>query len=171
MAINNGVNYAKWSGSPFQAIDAGVQAGISRIMYDSYTLAGDLSANDTILMGGPLPRGAILSNARIKCPAMGGSCALSFGFQASTENPVGDVGVGGTILQAADTTAFFNALVVTSATNTAAKGATVGAGGAGDFYRKQIAGPGCQPVVTCSVASSGATGNKIEVEIEYIMEN
>ena len=166
-----GINYADTQDSPFEYIEGGNQAGIARKMYDKFVLTADLAANDTVLMGGPLPEGAILSNARIKTGALGGSCALSFGFQASTENPVGNVGVGGTILQAADTTAFFNNLVCSSAVNDAAAGTSVASGGAGDFYRKSIGGPGCQPVVTCNVASSSATGLAIEVEIDYIMQN
>lgn len=150
--------------------EQGKYGGKVRKMIDSYVLVGDLVANDTILMGTQLPEGAIVTNARLYVPAMGGSCALSFGWAASTEIPVGNVGVGGTVLQAADTTAFFNNFVVSSAQNVAANAQVVQSGGSGDFYMKTIAGPGCQPVVTCNVASSGATAAKVQIEIDYIIE-
>ena len=165
-----GVNATNAAASIPTLTEEGQYGGKMRKVFDSFTLTADLAANDLILMGTPLPEGALLVNARLITGALGGSCALDFGYTASNENPVGDVGVGGTVDQAADATAFFNQYVCSSAVNVAAQGTTVQAGGAGDFYMQRLAGPGCQPQIKCTVASSGATGIKIQTEIDYIVD-
>ena len=158
MATYSGVNYAKTQASPITQIDEGqYNVPVSKIL-DQFVLTADLAANDTILVGGPIPEGAIVLNAKMATGALGGSCALNFGIQAGASEPTGSP-----TAQPADATAFFSALPCSSATYASSFGNTY----IGDYYTQTAYTSQVQAVITCSVASSGATGKSIYIEIDY----
>lgn len=154
-----GVNYAKTQAQPVSQIDMGqYNAPVLKIL-DQIVLTADLGAGDTILVGGPIPQGAVVLNAKIGVPVgLGGSAAINVGIQAGAAALAG----AGTPM-AADATAFFSALPVSSATWASAVGSTY----QGDFYNQSAYTSQAQPVIACSVATSGATGKSIYIEIEY----
>lgn len=152
MSSYSGVNYAKTQASPITQIDEGQYNCPAKHILDQFVLTADLGANDTILMGGVIPEGAILLDCVVSTGALGGSAAINVGYQKSADAVV-----------AADTTAFFSALPVSSATVAKAHGSTY----EGDFYTQAALAANVQPVVTCSVASSGATGKSIMIDISY----
>ncbi len=154
----SGVNYAKTQASPITQIDEGQYNSPTLHILDQFVLTTDLVANDTILVGGPIPAGAILLEAKIGTGALGGSAAINFGYNAGAAALA-----GAQTAQAADTTAFFSALPVSSATVASARGSTY----EGDFYGQVPLTSQVQPVITCSVASSGATGKSIYVDLAY----
>ena len=157
--IYSGVQYAKTQASPITQIDEGLYNVPSLKISDSFVLTADLAANDTILMGGLLPEGAVLFNARIGVPTgLSGSAALNFGYQAGATALT-----GAPAAQAANTTAFFSSLPVSSATYASAFGNTY----QGSYYTQVALTSQVQPVITCSVATSGATGDTIYCEIDY----
>lgn len=158
MASYNGVNYAKTQASPITQVEEGQYNSPVLHILDQFVLTADLGSNDTILMGGPIPEGAVLLDAKVVTGALGGSAAINFGYQAGVAGPTGSLSA-----QAADTTAFFSALPCSSATYATAFGSTY----IGDYYTQVPLTSNVQPVITCSVASSGATGKSIMVDISY----
>jgi hypothetical protein len=154
----SGVNYAKTQASPITQIDQGQYNSPVLSIMDQFVLTADLAANDTILVGGPIPEGAIIKNAKMSTGALGGSAALNFGIQAGAVQPTGS-----NTAMAADATAFFNALPCSSATWGSAYGSTY----QGDYYTQSAYTSQAQAVITCSVATSGATGKTVYVEIDY----
>lgn len=158
MAQYSGVNYAKTQTSPITQIEEGqYNMPVCKIL-DQFVLTADLGAGDTILVGGPIPEGSVILDAKMSTGALGGSAALNFGWQAGAAGPAGSLAP-----QAADATALFAALPVSSITNARAFGSTY----QGDFYTQAPLSSQVQPVIACSVATSGATGKSIMVEIEY----
>jgi hypothetical protein len=160
MAITyKGVNYADTAASPITQIE-GAQYNVKELhILDQFVFTADLAANDTILMGGPIPEGAVLLDCRIVTGALGGSAAINVGYQA------GAVALAGALAaQAVDLTAFFSALPVSSATYASAFGSTY----IGDFYTQAALTSQVQPAITCSVATSGATGKSIYIDISYV---
>lgn len=153
-----GVNYAKTQQTPFEAIDEGQYEAHSFHILDQFVLTADLAIGDTILLGGVIPEGATLLQAILTTGALGGSCTVSLGWQAS---PTALTGAG--TAQAADTTAFFNTVAVSSATVATAHGNAA----EGDFYTQVPLTAPVQPVLTCVAVSSGATGKSIFVDIAY----
>jgi hypothetical protein len=154
----SGVNYAKTQASPITQIDEGQYNAPMLKILDQFVLTADLASNDTILVGGPIPEGAVVLNAKVSTGALGGSAAINFGIQAGAAALTG----AGTPM-AADASAFFSALPVSSATWAAAYGSTY----QGDYYTQSPYTSQAQPVITCSVATSGATGKSIYIEIDY----
>jgi hypothetical protein len=158
MASYSGVNYAKTQASPITQIEEGQYNAPTLRILDQFVLTADLGSNDTILMGGPIPEGAVLLDCKIKSGALGGSAAINVGYQAGASQPAGSLAA-----QAVDLTAFFSALPVSSATSASAFGSTY----EGDFYTQSPLTSQVQPVITCSVASSGGTGKTIFIDIAY----
>lgn len=157
--VYKGVNYADTQASPIEQIEESQYNAPSLHILDQFVLTADLAANDTILVGGPIPEGAVLSDAKFAAPvALGGSAAINMGYQAGSSEPTGSP-----TPQAADTTAFFSALPCSSATWASAFGSTY----QGDYYTQVALTSQVQPVITCSVATSGATGKSIYVDISY----
>lgn len=141
-------------------MEEGAQGGTVCRMIDTYTLLADLAAGDQIQMGAPLPEGARILDCKLATGALGGSCTISVGWLASADPSL----TGGEVLNAADTTAFFNTVAVSSASQLRAFGSAQ----AGDFYN-QVLTSSVQVVVSEVAVSSGATGKTITVEVEYIM--
>lgn len=158
MASYKGVNYANTQLSPIEQIEQGQYNAPTLHILDQFVLTADLAANDTILMGGLIPEGAILLDAKVVTGALGGSAAVNLGYQAGATALAGALPA-----QAADLTAFFSALPVSSATYASAFGSTY----QGDYYTQAPLTSQVQPVITCSVASTGATGKSIYVDIAY----
>lgn len=149
----SGVNYANTQASPYEAVEESQYNVVEKHILDQFVLTADLAAGDQILVGGPIPAGAVLLDAVLTSAAMGGSAAVNFGWLASADGSV-----------AADATAFFAALPVSSATVAKAHGSTF----EGDFYTQVPLAAAVQPVIACSVATSGATGHKLSVDIKYV---
>ena len=157
--IYKGVNYADTQLSPIEQIDEGQYNAPMLKILDQFVLTADLASNDTILVGGPIPEGAIVLQARVNVPVgLSGSAAINFGIQAGAAALTG----AGTPM-VADATAFFSGLPVSSATWASAQGSTY----QGDYYTQVAYTSQAQAVITCSVATSGATGKSIYVELEY----
>lgn len=147
-----GVQNAGQAGNIPELAEEALYGGIERIMYDSFVLTADLASGDKILMGELLPEGALIRDCVITSQALGGSCTINVGWLA-----------GATGLEAAAPTAIFAALPVSSATVAKAHGSTY----EGNFYRHQLLEQ-VQPVISENAVSSGATGQKIQMEIAYI---
>ena len=155
----SGVNYAKTQALPITQIDNGQQGGIVKHILDQFVLTADLAANDTIDVGGPIPEGATVLDCIISSAAMGGSAAINVGWRA------GAVALSGALAaEAAAPTALFSALPVSSAVVAKAHGSTY----EGAFYTQVPLTSQVQPVITCSVASSGATGRSIMIDIMFV---
>lgn len=159
MTQYSGVNYADTQASPIEQIEEGQYNVPGFKILDQFVLTADFGANDTVLVGGPIPEGAVLLDARIAVPSgLGGSCTVNLGYQAGVTGPTGIP-----TPQAADLTAFFSALPVSSATYASAFGSTY----QGDYYKQAPITSQVQPILTAGAASSGATGKSIYVEISY----
>jgi len=156
--VYKGVNYAETQTSPPTQIEEGQYNAIAKHILDQFVMTADLASGDTVLVGGPIPAGAVLLNAVLTAQALGGSAALNFGYQAGVSGPTGSIAA-----EAAVATAFFSALPVSTATVALAHGSTY----EGAFYTQVPLTSQVQPVITCSVASSGATGKSIMVDISY----
>ena len=154
----SGVNYAKTQTSPPTQIDAGQYNEPTLHILDQFVLTADLSAGDTILVGGVIPAGAVLLDCRILSGAMGGSSSINVGYLVSATALT-----GAPATQAVDLTAFFSALPNSSATYASA----FGSGYVGDYYTQAQLTAQVQPVITCAVATSGATGKTIYIDIAY----
>lgn len=157
--IYKGVNYAKIAGNIPQLAEQGQVGGKLKVMYDSFVLTADLAAGDTILIGQPLPEGAMLRDCVLTNGALGGSCTVNVGWQA------GLAADGVTVAEAAAATGFFAALPVSSAGVAKAHGSTY----EGAFYGKVLAAA-VQPVIAENAVSSGATGQKVQIEIHYLVD-
>jgi hypothetical protein len=158
MTVYNGVNYAKTQQQPIEQLDEGQYNSPTFHILDQFVLTADLAAADTILMGGPIPEGATLLDAILTTGALGGSCTVSLGWQASPAQPAGSLAG-----QAADLTAFFNTVAVSSASVLHAHGSAQ----EGDFYTQTALQGQVQPILTCVAVSSGATGKSIMIDISY----
>jgi hypothetical protein len=152
--VYKGNYYSGLQGNIPELVEEGYYGGLVRKMYDSFVLTADLASGDTILMGGLLPEGARLVDCTLTSQALGGSCTINVGWKA-----------GATGLEAAAPTAFFSALPVSSATVAKAHGSTY----EGSFYQHVLLEQ-VQPVIAENAVSSGGTGQKIQVEIDYITE-
>lgn len=157
--VYKGVNYAKIAGNIPALAEEGQLGGKLRKMIDSFVLTADIGAGDTILVGEPLPEGALLLDCQISSGVLGGACTINVGWQA------GYASDGVTVAEAASATGFFSALPVSSATVAKAHGSTY----EGSFYGKVLAAA-VQPVIAENAASSGATGQKIWLEVSYLVD-
>lgn len=160
MTVYQGVNYAKTQATPISQIEEGQYNSPVLKILDQFVLTADLVLNDQILVGGPIQQGAVVLNAKVGVPiGLGGSAAIGFGILAGPTS----VFAGAPTAMAQDLTAFFAALPVSSATWASSFGSTY----QGDYYTQTAYTSNAQPVITCSVATSGATGKSIYVEIDY----
>lgn len=152
--IYKGSNASNVAGNIPKLAEYGQYGGKVRKMYDSFVLTADLAAGDTIVMGEALPEGARLVDCCVTSGALGGSCTINVGWNA-----------GAAGLEAAAPTGFFSALPVSSATVAKAHGSAY----EGSFYQKVLQ-EAVQPVIAENAVSSGATGQKIQVEIDYVVD-
>lgn len=157
--VYKGVNYAKIAGNISALAEQGQYGGKLKTMYDSFVLTADLAAGDTIVVGEPIPEGSRLVDCVVSSGALGGSCTINVGWQA------GLAADGVTVAEAAAPTGFFSALPVSSATVAKAHGSTY----EGAFYAKVLAAS-VQPVIAENAVSSGATGQKVQIEISYVAD-
>lgn len=157
--IYKGVGATNVAASIPSLIEQGQYGGKRRVMYDTFVLTADLAAGDTILMGSPLPEGAMLLDCMITSGVLGGSCTIDVGWQK------GLAADGVTQAEAAVATGFFSALPVSSATVAKAHGSTY----EGSFYGKVLAAA-VQPVIAEHAVSSGATGQALSIEISYVVD-
>jgi hypothetical protein len=163
-SIYQGVNYAKTQASPITQIDEGFYDSQMLKIIDTFVLTADLASGDVILVGGLIPQGAVLLDCQITSQALGGSCTVDVGWQASaTPNLTGAFGS-----EAANSVGFFSALPVSTATVAKAHGAATEGmtSNWSNFYLYQLSAA-VQPVIAEHAVSSSATGLKIAIEISY----
>ena len=161
MTIYSGVNYSNTQATPFEYIDEGQFSARQYHILDQFVLTADLAANDTILLGGLIPEGATVLDAKLSIPVtLGGSAAANVGWQASPTALT-----GANTAQAADATAFFNGVALEPAAVKTAHGDAT----EGDFYTQVPLTAPVQPVLTCTVATSGATAKKIFIDISFTL--
>ncbi len=154
-----GVNYANTQLTPIEQIEQGQYNVPTMRILDQFVLTADLASNDTIAVGGPIPAGAVVLDAKFAAPVgLGGSAAINFGYLAGAAQLTGSP-----TPQAVDLTAFFSALPCSSAVFASAFGSTY----QGDYYTQTPLTSQVQAILTCSVATSGATGKSIYVDISY----
>lgn len=88
MATFRGDNATLRNNRPEEKIDVTEQHGRMRILKDSFTLAAELTAADEILMGAPLPEGAMIVEAVLQSPQLGSADTngeLDVGWKAGAD--------------------------------------------------------------------------------------
>ncbi len=144
MAILNADNYAKSVASPQEQIPVGDVSGKSRFSYDEYTFLAEFAVADVIKVCSPLPANARVINACVVCEATGATGILDLGIL--------DGDVDYFISQADPGAAAVNKKMASEA-GFLVKSASV-----------------IQPALKATEISAAATGKKIKVFIEYILE-
>lgn len=86
MATFYGVNKTLKNTGTVNTIEPEMQGGVIRCLYDSYTTVGTETTADLIEMGGlELPAEARIIGWILDCGALGGSCTLTLGTEADTD--------------------------------------------------------------------------------------
>lgn len=164
MATNYGKNAAAAIAVPFEAIEQSEVNGRIHVQYDEFPITAVFAANDTIVMGAPLPAGARVMSVLLDCPDIDTSsnATISSGWLASAE---------ATPLEAANATGFLAAQDVhtaaLAASMTSAVCGTVGNAGYGKFHKFLSS---VQPVLTVAAGPSTATTGTIRQTIHYTFD-
>lgn len=143
MATVYGVNATLVAANPSYNAAPGEQSGNVRIMYDEYTLLADYAANDIFIMGTPIPAGARILSCVFASPDMGGAATIAVGTSGATTS----------LIAASDN----SGQAVRSAMDA----------GAADVFKKLTVSTQYQ--LKASGVSSGATGRKMSLLIEYVV--
>jgi hypothetical protein len=158
----NGVGATNLAASIAVFAEEGQYKAKQLVHYDIFTLTADLAAGDVINMGGVLPQGAFILGVEIETEALGGSCAITYGYPASSQlNPNTN-----SATEAASAAGFMDSMTVSSA-GARDLSARVVANVAAKWKRFQAA---VQPQIACTVASSGGTGKRIFAKITYAVD-
>ncbi len=166
MATVKGVNETLRTNTPSSKIPSGEQAGVLRVMYDTYSYATNSVLNDVIQFGF-LPKGARVLNAYVKGNDWGTAGKIDLGWAASAE-----LDSTGTVLEAASSTGFLSAKTMQS---TGGDGVSCDIGPAGDNVAppagvlKSFAGA-VQIQAVVNEASNVGTGATVSVVIFYVVE-
>lgn len=123
------------------------------VIYDEYVLTADLAAADKIELM-EIPSGARVLGGTLKYGAMGGSCTVNVGWEASAE---------ATPLEAAVATGFFSALAVSSAGASAFTAGTLT--GLFKKFTSKV-----RVVIAENAVSSGATGLKFSLALDIAVD-
>lgn len=153
MATFYGVNATKRDVSnPSQKIKVNEQHGRVRRAYDSYTLLAEAALSDVIKMM-KLPSGAKIVDARLIAPADGVTGQWDVGWEAS-----GSV--------AADQNGLFD-----GSTEGDTGGGAVDSklGGASPGYNQEF-DEEAQISLTCIEATNGSSGDKLQLEVFYVVD-
>lgn len=155
MATLEGVNYAKINSEPSQKVLKGEVKGKVSVHYDEHTFADDVNAiADIVKIGGLLPEGARILGAKVKCPSLGTTGILSFGYAASAD-AVESADADGFIVVAQLDAGGQEVLGVDTAASVA--------------IGKQLAAA-VQPQLVFTEASDDAAGKKVQAWIEYVVD-
>lgn len=141
--------------SPPQHADVGAVGGVVRLLYDKFTLTADLSANDVLIMGGKIPKGARVIDAMVKhadLDTSGGT--IDFGWAA-----------GADALEAADENGFIEAAdVATAADVVKASDNQAAPAGIGKKFLEAV-----QPQIKIE-GDTDATAGDVESFIWYVVD-
>lgn len=130
----------------------GEQGGNLRVIYDTYELTADMSANDVILMGGKLPAGARVHDVHLFFDALGAG-TLDVGWQASVD--------GG---ESADADGFINGAAVTSQGHESMQEDHFAEAGMFKSFSEAV-----QPAITVATDTSASSGT-ISLAIWYTLD-
>ncbi len=143
MAVTlNGVNAARVAAVPSQNAAPGEQSGSPRTMYDEVVLLADYGANDVFVMGTKIPAGSRIIRMLFASPDMGGAATVAIGTSAATSSLAAAIDNSGQAVIAGPDA------------------------GAADMFKKLTVDTQYQLKV--SGVSSGGTGNKMSLLIEYV---
>lgn len=155
MASLEGVNYAKTQENPIEMIDGAEFGGKPRVHYDEHTFAADVNAiGDVIRMGGKLPKNARIIRATVKCPSLGTTGILKFGYEAASDGS-----------ESADDDGF----IVVANLDAGGQDVLGKESAASAAIGKKMSGE-VQPILTFTEASDDAADVKIQSWIEYILD-
>jgi hypothetical protein len=135
----------------FEYIEGGQYQAYSQFIWDTFVLTADLASGDTILMGGLSPQNSTIVACDLGFGAMGGSCTVNVGWQASADAVV-----------AANATGLFSAASCASA-------GLLGLGSSGGqvtAFGKLLASP-VQFVIAENAVSSGGTASAFWLKVTY----
>lgn len=150
MSAFEATGYAQSQAYGYAKADPGRKNARLKTIIDEYTLLADLAVNDTIETF-YLPAKARVVGAHIGLPvSLGGSCALDLGWNASEDDDT---------TEAADTDGFIDGA---DGTSTAEQSMPPTRPGYHKLFEKAV-----QVLITCAAVSSGATGEKIHMRIDY----
>lgn len=154
MATVFGVNATKvLSNNPSEKAGVGEQGGRLRVIYDSYAPAGALALNDVIKMGGLIPAGARVLDAKLQFSDLGTTGDVHLGWEASAD-----------AVEAADADGFLVDADVNAAAGSVSmledQSTVAGMG-------KKFAAP-VQPIITVSEATTAA--GTIRMILEYVID-
>lgn len=150
--VYKGVNATNVAASIPKLAEEGQQGGVRKTLYDKFVLTADLAAGDSIKIGGLLPVGAQIMSATLACEALGGSCTVDVGWDASAD-----------AVEAQNKTGLFAAAVVSAAAVQTLTATTGTAAAFGYTFSAQV-----QPTIWEHAVSSGGTGKAISLAIEYL---
>ncbi len=150
--VFKGANATNIAGSIPKLAEEGQQNGVKKLIFDTYTFGTDTVANDSILMGGLIPAGAMILGCDVTCGALGASGTFDVGWNASAD-----------AVEAQNKTAFFSGLAVTSAA-TQGMGASTGTPGTVGYVLKSAV----QPALFEKAVTTSATGLSISMAITYV---
>ena len=148
-----GVNATSNAASIPALSEGGQQAAVKKVMYDTYVLTADLASGDKIRMGGLIPAGAKILNVVLVTGALGGSCTVDVGWEASADG-----------VETETKTGFFSGAVVSAAAcSTFSTATTPTLAGFGKKFSSPV-----QISVWEKAVSSSATGLSISLMVEYV---
>jgi hypothetical protein len=140
-STGNGVNRAHIVAVPSEKVPKGEANGNVRVMYDEFVLPSDAAASAVVTLGAPIPAGARILSAKLKCADLGGTGTLDLGDAADADGYI----AGGD-----------------------ASGQAAQLDGSGAYIGTQLAADS-QTLLTMTGVTSGATGVKIRVWVSYVL--
>ena len=159
MPTVNGLNATKFQATPKQKVRANAQHGKLRIMYDEHTLLAELTANDIIRMGAPLPPGARIIEAKLMSPQLGsggGNGELDMGWVAVGSGDLTD-----------DPNGLIDGLEVGSALGNAQMSDTQSLAGNGKVISDTEE---AQVIVTGIETTDAGIADKIQCWVQYVVD-
>jgi hypothetical protein len=155
MATLEGINYAKVSAEPSQKVLKGEVSGRVKVLYDEHTFAGNVNAiADIVKIGSLLPKGARVLGAKVKCPSLGTTGILSFGYAVSAD-----------AVEAADADGFIVVAQIDAGGQAVLGVDTAASAAVGKQFAADV-----QPQLVFTEASDAAAGKKIQCWIEYVLD-
>lgn len=155
MATLEGVNYNKINTEPTQKVPHGELVGAVKTMYDKHVFVGNVNAiADVIKLGDLLPKGARVLSATVKCPSLGTTGILSFGYAASSD-----------AVEAADADGFIVAANIDAGGQAVLGKESAASAAVGKQFAAAV-----QPQLVFTEASDAAAGKTIEAWINYVMD-
>lgn len=155
MATLDGVNYAKINSEPSLKVPHGELVGGVKILYDKHVFVASVNAiSDVIKIGGLLPKGARVTDVTVKCPSLGTTGILTFGYAASAD-----------AVEAADADGFLVAASIDAGGQAVLGKPTAASAAIGKQFAASV-----QPQLVFTEASDVAIGKTVEAWIEYVLD-